>query len=94
MSEQQFGKVSGYEKWHRRLGHTTDREIHDTIPYVEGLKELVSKVYQQHTNCACCMIGKSTLEDFPEFRTRADKPLQVKQVNIDSFPSSVVFIEG
>jgi hypothetical protein len=32
MLYQQFGKVSGYEKWHRRLGHTTNREIHDTIP--------------------------------------------------------------
>jgi hypothetical protein len=34
MLAQQFGKVSGYEKWYRRLGHTTNREIHDTIPYV------------------------------------------------------------
>jgi hypothetical protein len=38
------------------------------------------------------MIGKSTLEDFPELRSRADKPL--KQVKIDSFSSSVVSIEG
>ncbi len=34
MSVQRFGKVSGNEKWQRRLGHTTNREIHDTIPYV------------------------------------------------------------
>jgi hypothetical protein len=52
--------------------------------YVKRLEELVNnlKVYQQHTKCASCMIGKSTLEDFPEVKTRADKPL--KQVNIDS----------
>ena len=34
MSAQQFGKISGYEKWHRRLGHTSNRDIHNTIPYV------------------------------------------------------------
>ncbi len=92
MSAQQFGKVSGYEKWYRRLGHTTNREIHDTIPPVKGLEELTNKAYQQHTKCASCMIAKSNLEDFPELRTRADKPL--KLVNIDSFSSSVVSIEG
>jgi hypothetical protein len=59
-----------------RLGHTTNREIYDSIPYVQGLEELVNKAYQQHTKCVSCMIGKSTLEDFPEFRTRADKPLK------------------
>jgi hypothetical protein len=40
MLVQQFGKVSSYEKWHRRLGHTTNREIHDTIPYVKDWKNL------------------------------------------------------
>ncbi len=38
------------------------------------------------------MIGKSTLEEFPEDKIRADCPL--KQVNIDSFSSSVVPIKG
>ncbi len=52
---------------------------------------LNNKVYQQHTKRAFCMIGQSTLEDFPESRARSDKPLQ--QVNIDSFSSSVVSIE-
>jgi hypothetical protein len=41
---------------------------------------------------ASCMIGKSSLEDFPTLRSRADRPL--KHVNIDSFSSSVVSIEG
>ncbi len=27
MSAQQFGKTSGYEKWHRRLGHTSNKDI-------------------------------------------------------------------
>ena len=38
------------------------------------------------------MIGKSTLEDNPGEKIRADRPL--KQVNIDSFSSSLVSIEG
>ncbi len=65
MLAQQFGKFSGYEKWHRRLGRTTNRDIHDPIPYVKGLEEPTNKFYHQHTKCASCMIGKSTLEDFP-----------------------------
>jgi hypothetical protein len=92
MSAQQFGKISGYEKRHRRLGHTSNRDIHDTILFVKGLEELNKKSYHQHTKCASCMIGKSTLEYFPVLRSRADRPL--KQVNIDSVSSSVVSIEG
>ncbi len=75
-----------------RLGHTTNREIHDTIPYVKGLEELTTQLYQQHTKSASCITGKCTPEDFPKLRTRTDKPL--KQVNIDSVSSSVVSIEG
>jgi hypothetical protein len=37
------------------------------------------------------MIGKSTLEDFPGEKIRADRPL--KQVNIDSFSSSASSIK-
>ena len=40
MSAQQFGKSSGYEKWHRRLGHTSNREIQETLKHVIGLEEL------------------------------------------------------
>ena len=92
MSAQQFGKSSGYEKWHRRLGHTSNREIQETIKHVIGLEELSQITYEKHTKCASCMIGKSTLEDYPGEKIRADRPL--KQVNIDSFSSSVVSIEG
>ena len=38
------------------------------------------------------MIGKSTLKDYPALKVRADKPL--KQINVDSFSSSVPSIEG
>jgi hypothetical protein len=65
MLVQQFGKVSGYEKWRRRLGHTTNREIHDSIPYAKGLEELTNRIYQQHTKMRILHDRKSTLEDFP-----------------------------
>jgi hypothetical protein len=38
------------------------------------------------------MIGKSTMEDLPKLKDRADEPLG--QVNMDSFSSSVPSIEG
>ena len=41
MSEQQFSKSLGYEKWHRRLGHTSNKDIQDTIKHVRGLEELL-----------------------------------------------------
>ena len=56
------------------------------------MEELLQTTYEEHTKSASCMIGKSTLEDYPGEKIRADRPL--KQVNIDSFSSSVVSIEG
>ncbi len=41
MLAQQFGKTSGYEKWHRHLGHTSNKDIQDTIKYIIGLEELL-----------------------------------------------------
>ncbi len=38
MSAQQFGKTTGYEKWHRRLGHTLKKDIQDTIKHVISLE--------------------------------------------------------
>ena len=92
MSAQQFGKSSCYEKWHRRLGHTSNKDIQDTIKHVIGLEELLQTAYEKHTKRAPCMLGKSTLEDYPGEKVRADRAL--KQVNIDPFSSSVVSIEG
>ena len=92
MSAQQFGESSGYEKWHRRLGPTSNKYIQDTIKHVRGLEEFLQTTYEKHTKCASCMTGKSTLEDYPGEKIRTERPL--KQVNIDSFSSSVVSIKG
>ncbi len=83
LTRQQFGKLSGFEKGHLRLGHVSNREIQQSIPYTKGLKELTNRTFEQHAKCGACMIGKSTLEPYPERRGRADHPL--KQVNVDSF---------
>ena len=92
LTTQQFDKMSGFEKWHRRLGHVSNRDIQQSIPYTKGLEELTNRTYEQHTKCSACMIGKSTLEAYPERRSRAEHPL--KQINVDSFSSSVQSIEG
>jgi len=88
----QFGKVSGYELWHRRLGHCTNRNIRETITHSTGLEDLRSRTFDEHTKCPSCMIGKSTLEDLPKLKDRAKEPLH--QVNMDIFSSSVQSIEG
>jgi hypothetical protein len=92
LTQQQFDKMSGFEKWHRRLGHVSNRDIQLSIKYTTGLEELLNKTFEQHTKCAACMIGKSTLENYPARKVRASKPL--KQINVDSFSSSVTSIEG
>jgi hypothetical protein len=57
VSAQQFGKISGYENWHRRLEHTLaptiGGEIQDSIKHVEERKELLVTTYETHTKMLC-----------------------------------------
>ncbi len=92
LTQQQFDKMSGFEKWHRRMGHVSYRDIQLSMKCTTGLEELLNKTFELHTKCAACMIGKSTLENYPATKVRASKPL--KQINVDSFSSSVTSIEG
>ena len=89
---QDFEKISGFVLWHRRLAHSSNRNIRDTINHSIGLEDLKTKKFYSHEKCPSCMIGKSTLEDLPKLKDRATKPLW--QVNMDSFSSSVTSIEG
>ena len=84
--------MSGYDLWHRRLGHYTNRNIRETITHSTGLEDLQSRTFEEHTICPSCMIGKSTLEDLPKLKDRATEPLH--QVNMDIFSSSVQSIKG
>ena len=65
MSAQQFGKSLGYEKWHRRLGHTLNREIQETVKHVIGLEELSQTTYEKHRKC----VEKVLLKIIPEKRS-------------------------
>ena len=92
MSAKHFEKQSGYELWHRRLGHASFRNIRDTIKCVNGLESLKHMTCDTHIKCPSCMIGKATLEDLPKTKKVITKPLY--QINMDSFSSSVKSIEG
>ncbi len=64
---QQFSKTMGYEKRHRRLGHTSDKDFQDTIKHVIGLEELQQTSHEKHTKCVSSMIG--LLKIFQEKRS-------------------------
>ncbi len=83
----QFRKMSGYDLWHRRLGHCTNRNIRETITHSTGREDLRSRTFEEHTKCPSCMIGKRTLEDLPKLKDLATEPLH--QVNMDIFSSSI-----
>ncbi len=86
--------MSGYDLWHRRLGHCSNRNIRDTVHHSKGLEVLMHKKFESHVKCPSCMISKSTLEDLPKLKNFGivhHNPLT--QVNMDSFSSSVPSIE-
>jgi hypothetical protein len=92
MSATQFKKQSGYELWRRRLGHSSNRKIRDSIKWNTEMEGLNRLTYEEHVKCPSCIIGKETMEDFPEARQVKVKPLH--QINVDSLSSSVASIEG
>jgi hypothetical protein len=65
MSETQFEKLSEYELWHRRLGHSLNRNIRSSVKWNTGLEDLKRLTYEEHLKFPSCVIGKATLEDFP-----------------------------
>jgi hypothetical protein len=85
--------MSGYELWHRRLGHCCNRKFkryYSPLCWPGG--SLLSKKFESHVKCSSCMIDKITLENLSKLKNLAEKPLW--QVNMDSFSSSVQSIEG
>jgi hypothetical protein len=87
-----FKRMTGFDLWHRRLGHTPNRFIRLSIDHTKGMEKLLNKKFSEHQQCPSCMIGKSQLNDYPASIERADLPL--KKVNFDVFTSSVTSIEG
>ena len=87
-----FDHQLGYNLWHCRLAHAPKQNIKDTIEHSIGLEGLVGKRFDQDEKCPSCMLGKSTLENYPELREPANHPLS--RVHMDLFSSSVTSIEG
>ena len=92
MSSTKYQKMSGYCLWHRRLGHCPNATIQKTIKHSIGLDDLLNARFDDHEKCPACMIGKSKLENMPDRKEHASKPLG--RVYIDIFSSSVRSIEG
>ena len=65
-----FNAATGFEVWHQRLGHVTFWNIEPTIQHSIGLEGLVGKKYPKDHKCQSCMIGKSTLENYPGSRNQ------------------------
>jgi hypothetical protein len=92
MSARQLEKQSGYELWHRRLAHASNKTIRDTIKCATGLESLKKMTFETDTKWPPCVIGKATLEDFQKAKRPINKPLY--QVHMYSFSSSVKSIKG
>jgi hypothetical protein len=84
--------MTGYDLWHRRLGHTPNKFINLLFEHSIGLEKLNGKKFSEHQKCSSCMMGKSELNDKPESIKPAEKPLA--KVNFDLISSSVTSIEG
>ena len=87
-----FEELTGYDLWHRRLGHIPHQNIKDTIHHSIGLEDLAKKRFKPDEKGPSCMIGKSTLENYPGSLEPAMRPLA--RVNMDLYSSSVTSIEG
>jgi hypothetical protein len=72
MSATVFAQMSGWdswELWHRRLAHSSIRNIQESIPYTSRMEELFKRKYENHLKCPAFMIGKATLADFPQVKS-------------------------
>ena len=87
-----FNAANGYEVWHQRLGHVPFRNIEQTIQHSIGLEGLIGKRYPKDHKCLSCMIGKSTLENYPGSKEPDPRPMAL--VHMDVYSSSVTSIEG
>ena len=87
-----YNELTGYGLWHRRLGHVQHRKIEQTILHASELEGLVGKKFKRDHECPSCMLGKSTLEDYPGLMEPAQHPLE--RVHMDLYSSLVPSIEG
>ena len=60
-----FNAATRYEVWHQLLGHVPFRNIEQTIQHSIGLEGPIGKRDPKDHKFPSCMIGKSTLENYP-----------------------------
>ena len=53
-----FERMTGYDLWHRRLGHTPNKFIKLSIEHSIGLEKLNGKKFSEHQKCPSSMINK------------------------------------
>ena len=87
-----YDNLTGYDLWHRRLGHVPNRNIEQTIQHSIGLENLIGKTCKRDQKCPSCMLGKSTLENYPGSMDPASQLLG--RVHMDLYSSSITSIEG
>ncbi len=87
-----YDNLTGYDLWHRRLGHVPNRNIEQTIQHSIGLENLVGKTCKRDQKCPSCMLRKSTLENYPGSMDPA--PQLLGRVHMDLYSSSITSIEG
>ena len=92
LSETKYKTMSGYDLWHKQMGHAPIQAIKATIPHSKGLHDLEGVRMEHDTNCRACMIGKAHLQPYPKTKEHAKKPLE--RVYMDIMTSSVTSIEG
>ncbi len=92
MNAQQVEKQSGYELWQRRMAHSTNQNIRESISCTAGMESLIGQKYKSHVTCPCCMIEEDTVKDFLSLKRKVVPPLY--QINTDSFSSLVKSVEG
>jgi hypothetical protein len=71
ISEQKYAKLSGYDLWHRRLGHCPNESIRKSIAHSIGMDELKKARFDSHEKCPACAMGKSQRNNLSPRKERA-----------------------
>ena len=74
--------ATGYKVWHPRLGHVPFRNIEQTIQHSVGLQGLIGNKCPKDNKCPSCMIGKSTLENYPGSKEPDPRPMALVHMDI------------
>ena len=64
LRQHSFLKKTGFDLWHRRLGHVANESILRTVEHSFGISNLPKKV-PRGVSCPDCMIGKCQRQDLP-----------------------------